>query len=258
MSAVQIAEKALAEAKQQEKTNYRLKELDGLIKEFQGKCFGSHTFDRNHSAAYMAAVWYEKFYIKKDEIYVLEHTISCSHLDSFYKKSMKQIDYKRQIYERALTSEGGKYNASYNLYSGYSQFRKEISLDKFKQLWEVAEEANLIIKQGFTGKLPELKQEWITQADYGYESTIEQCISDMGIEMIDFKQFPKVHNVIEYRTLPMFDKRRWIPKQYVKSIFEWQIKQLEKDCQDKWCSSNRYIALQSEIKILQEFINTQL
>lgn len=258
MNAVQIAEKALANAKQQEKTNQRLKELNQLVKEFQGKCFGSHTFDRNHNAAYMAAVWYEKFFIKDNEIYILEHTISCSHLDSFYKKSMKQIEYKRNIHERALTNEDGKYNASYSLYSGYSEFRKEIPLNKFKELWEIGEEANLIIKNGFKGKFPELKKEWITQGDFDYETTIEQCISDMGVEMIDFKKFPQVHNVLEYRTLPLFDKRRWLPKQYAKPILEWQIKQLEKDCQDKWCSNNRYVALQAEIKILQNFIKTQL
>jgi|688.fasta_scaffold00478_72 hypothetical protein len=258
MTAVQQAEKALADAKQQEKNNYRIQELDGLIKEFQGKCFGSHTFDRYHAAAYMNAVYYEKFFIEDGEIYVLEHTVSCSHADNHYKKSMKQIAYNRNIYSRALTSEGGKYNASYNLYSGYSQFRKEISLEKFKQLWEVAEEANTIIKNHFNGKLPELKEEWITQGDFGSESIIEQCISDMDIEMIDFKNFPHVHHVIEYRTLPMFDKRRWLPKLYAKPILEWQIKQLEKDCSSQWTSGRRYEALQNEIKILKNFINTNL
>jgi hypothetical protein len=146
----------------------------------------------------------------------------------------------------------------YNLYSGYSQFRKEISLEKFKELWEVAEEANIIIKNHFNGKLPELKEEWTTQGDFISESTIEQCISDMGIEMIDFKNFPHVHHVIEYRTLPMFDKRRWLPKPYAKPILEWQIKQLEKDCNSIWATGRRYEALQNEIKILKDFIKTSL
>lgn len=258
MTPVQIAEQALLEAKKQEKVNYRIQELNGLIKEFQNKCFGSHTFDRYHAAAYMSAVWYEKFFIEDGEIYVLEHTISCSHADNNYKKSMKQIAYNRNIYKRALTSEAGTYNANYNLYSGYSQFRKEISLDKFKELWEVGEEANLVIKQAFNGKAPELKQEWITQGDFAQESTIENCISDLGIDLIDFKQYPKVYAVLEYRTLPMFDRRRWLPKLYAKSILEWQIKQLEKDCTSIFTTYRRNESIRNEIEILKSFIKEYL
>jgi hypothetical protein len=254
MTPVQKAEKALLEAKQQETLNYRLKELKDLKKEFEGKCFGSDTFDRYSAAAYRGVVYYEKFFIEENEIYVLEHTLSLSHLDAHYKKSMKQISYSRNINQRQLTGQND-YNANYNLYSGYSQFKKKITLEKFKQLWDIAEEANLIIKNAFRGILPDLQQEWITQGDFGQESTIESCISDMGIEMIDFKQHPNVHRCIEYRTLPMFDRRRWLPKQYVKAIFEWLIKELKKDCNSQFITTRRYEALQSEIKILQDFIN---
>ena len=257
MNAVQIAEKALAEAKKQENLNYKLKELEQIKKEYEGKCFGSDTFDRYSAAAYRAAVYYEKFFLKEDEIHVIKHTITLSHFDNHYKKSMKQISYSRNINEKKLTGDN-EYNASYNLYSGYSQFRKEITLETFKGLWEIAEEANLIIKNAFKGKLPELQQEMITQGDFGQESTIEQCISDMSIEMIDFKTFPNVHRCIEYRTLPMFDRRRWLPKQYAKPILEWQIKQLQQSCQSQFTSNRQYEALQAEIKILQDFIYIQL
>lgn len=256
MNAVQQAEANLAIVKKKEQLKYRSKELKELIEAYQGKCFGSHTFERNSATAYMGAVYYEKFFLKEDEIYVLEHTLSCSHLDGFYKKSMKQISYNRNIYERKLT--GNKYNANYNLYSGYSNFRKEIPIEKFKELWEIGEEANLIIKNAFNGKSPELKQSRITMGDSNYEDSINKCISDMGIEMIDFEKFPKVHSIIEYRILPMFDKRRWLPKQYAKPILEWQIKQLEKDCSDSWCTTRRYDSLQYDIKTIQEFINKEL
>ena len=257
MNAVQIAEKALADAKQQEKLNYRLNELEQIKKEYEGKCFGSDTFDRYSVAAYRGATFYEKFFLKEDEIYVLEHTITLSHFDNYYKKSMKQISYSRNINERKLTGTN-EYNANYNLYSSYSGFRKKIPLEKFKELWEIAEEANLIIKNAFKGKLPELQQEWITQGNFGQETTIEQCLFDMGIEMIDFKNYPNVHRCIEYRTLPMFDRRRWLPKQYAKPILEWQIKELKKDCSSQFSTARRNEALQSEIKTLQNFIDTQL
>jgi hypothetical protein len=160
MNAVQQAEKALAEAKKQEKHEDRLRELEQIKSDFEGKCFGSDTFDRYSAAAYRGATYYEKFFLRDDEIYVTEHTIILSHLDNHYKKSMKQISYSRNIHERCIT--GNSYNAHYNLYSGYSNFRKEISLEKFKELWEIAEEANLIIKNAFKGKMPELNTEWIT------------------------------------------------------------------------------------------------
>lgn len=253
MSKIQEIEKQLEQAKKEENLEYKVKELAEVKKEYEGKCFGSHTFNRSHAAASMGAVFYEKFFIKEDEIYVLEHNIRLSHMDDYYKKSMKQISYNRGVNERKIS--GNKYNASYNLYSGYSHFRKEISLQKFKELWEIAEEANLVINNAFKGKLPELKTEWITQGDFGYEEKISQCISDMGIEMIDFKDFPLVHNCIEFRTLPMFDKRRWLPKLYAKPILQWQINQLEEDCRSSFCTGRRYTALQYDIKVLQEFID---
>lgn len=254
MNAIQIAEKALEKAKQEEKLKYRLRELDELVKSFQGKCFGSHTFDRQHAAANMSAVYYEKFYLEKDEIWVTEHTIRVCHMDSFYKKSMKDIQYHRTIYNRQLTGQNS-YHASYNLDSGYSGFKKKISLDKFKQLWEAGKEANLIINNAFNGKVPELKMEWITQADFGHEAKIDKCIKDIGIEIIDFKDFPIVHNVLEYRTLPMFDRRRYLPKLYAKPILEWHIKQLEKDCKSVFTTMKSFEHIQNEIKIIQEFIN---
>ena len=254
MGKIQEIEKQLELAKKEEALQYKVKELEEIKSQYEGKCFGSHTFDRSNAAACMGAVYYEKFYLKEGEIYVLEHTISLSHMDGFHKKSMKQISYNRNIYERKLT--GNNYNASYNLYSGYSHFRKEITQQKFKELWEIAEEANLVIKNAFRGKMPELKTEWITQGDFGYEEKISQCLNDMGIEMIDFKDFPLVHNCIEYRTLPMFDKRRWLPKLYAKPILQWQIEQLEEDCKSSFCTGRRYDSLQREIKILQDFIST--
>jgi len=257
MNAVQIAEKALADAKQQEKLTSRLKELKQLKKEYEGKCFGSDIFNRYSAASYRGAVFYEKFFLKEDEIYVVEHTIILSHFDNYYKKSMKQISYNRNINEKKLTGDN-EYHASYNLDSGYSRFKKEIPLETFKGLWEVAEEANLIIKNVFKGKLPELQQEQITQGDFGQESTIEQCISDMGIEMIDFKNYPNVHRCLEYRTLPLFDRRRWLPKQYAKPILEWQIRQLQKDCKSEFTTHRRYIALQAEIATLEQFISNVL
>jgi len=255
MNAVQLAEKALKDALAQEKRDSRLRELKSLQEAYEGKCFGSDLFERSSAASTRGATYYEKIYLHEDEIYVQEHTIRLTHLDSFYKKSMKQISYSRNIHVRQLTGHNS-YHADYNLYSDYSFFRKEISLETFKSLWEAAEEANIVIKNAFNGK--GLRTEVITNGDSDHEREIEKCIKDTGIDLIDFKDYPEVHSCLEYRTLPMFDKRRWLPKVYAKSILEWQIQQIEKDCESEFITQKRYEHNQKEIKIIRKFIKENL
>ena len=252
---VQELEKQLEIARKQEHLDNRTKELNQLIEQYQGKCFGTHTFDRYHAAAHMAATKYEKFFIENDEIFVTELSIKLSHLDSYYKKSMKQIDYSRNVYTRQITGQN-EYSAVYNLTSGYSFFKHEISESTFMSLWESGEEASIIIKNAFKGKV-EIK-EWITQGDSNEEAQIEQCIKDMGIDLIDFKEYPEIHRVLEYRTLPMFNRRRWMPKIYAKNILEWLVIQLEEDCRNVLSSSRRTQQIQEEIKVIQKFIKDYL
>jgi hypothetical protein len=255
MNKVQLAQKALEEAKEQERIEYLKNELDLLKKSFEGRCFGTHTFQRSNKAGHLSAVYYEKIWIseKNNEIYVLEHHITCSHYDSHYKKSSKDIAYNRSVSEKQLTGQN-EYNAHYNLNHGSSAFTKEIPLAKFKELWAAGEEAAQIIKDTFSGKFPGLQQEWISTGEHGYEEKIKRCIKDMGIHMVDLKDYPDIHRILEYRTLPLFDKNRWIPSQYIKPIIEWQISELKKDCSSQFTTHRVYEALQREINILSEFL----
>lgn len=248
-------EQKLEKAKQQEHLNNITSELNELIKNYKGKCFGTHTFDKYHAAATMSAVKYEKFFIKEDKIYVTEHIIRLTHLDAHYKKSMKQIDYSRNINTRQLSGYNS-HNAHYNLSSGYSYFKKEISESTFKSLWESGEEAAVIIKSAFKGNVD--VKEWITQGNHSEESQIEKCIKDIGIDLIDFKDHPEIYRVIEYRTLPMFDRRRWMPRIYAKPILEWLVSQIEKDLHDPWYSLKRIKTLQEEVSTIKNFIKKEL
>jgi len=256
MSKIQEIEKALEQAKKEEQLKYRLSELNQLNESFLGKCFGTHTFNRNHAAAHMSAVYYERFYIEDNEIYVTEYIIRLTHMDANYKKSMKQINYDRNIHNRVLT--GNSYNAQHNLQPGYSNFTKEISFIKFKELWECGEEANVIIKNAFRGKLPELEMEWISQGDYDDEREIDNCISEMGIEIIDFKKHPIVHRVIEFRRLPLFDRRRYLPKLYALPILKWLMEKLKKEAMSPFTSYRLRDSLLEDVKILQNFIDNHL
>lgn len=253
---VQQLEKALVDAKAQENLKYRQKELGDLIRDCKGKSFGSHTFDRSSAAVLMGATHYENFFIREGEIFVLEWNVSLSRYDAHDKKSKKAINFSRNIHERKIT--GNEYNASYNLYSGYDFTRKEISHTKFLELWESGSEAHEIIKKTFNGKAPELKTEYITQGDYGAEQSIEDCIKSMHLDIIDFKKFPKVHSVLEYKTLPMFDKRRWLPKIYAKQILQWEIGRMEKDLESPFTTARRYEAVRHEIAVIEKFVNDNL
>ncbi len=255
MTTIQQLEADLQNAKDQEKLAQRGQELAALIAAYQGKCIATHTFDRSSTAGHMGATYYEKFFIKDGEIFVREWRINLSRYNNMYKKTTVDINYSRGINEKQLTGLND-YNANYNLGQSYSHFLKDISLGKFMEIWEVGQEAHLLIKAYFDGKAPEIKTEWISQGDHNDEDTIDRAISEMGLEMIDLKAHPKVHRVLEYRTLPMFDRRRYLPKFYAKSILQWQVKELEKDLRSPFSTERRNEHTRNEIKTLNDFIKT--
>ena len=257
MTNVQKAKALLEKAELEEKLQYRQKELSELITQYKGKCFGTHTFERKNQSGTMGATYYEDFYLKDNEIWVREWGINASKFDSFYKKGKYVTQFNRSIYERQLTGQNN-YNASYNLYSGYFHYRHEISLSKFMKLWENAHELVIEIEKSFYENAPELKQELIRDGDFSNEKTIEQCIKDTGIELVDLKDYPEVHRTLEYVTLPLFDNNRWLPKIYAKSIIEWYINKLKKELNSQFATERTIIWNNKRIKILTNFINTVL
>lgn len=251
---IQQLKKELEEAEKLQERERSIKEMEELKVAYEGKCFGTHTFERKSAALYMGATMYEKFYMKEDKIYVLERNISISRCDNVYKPSKSDISYSRSYHERCLSDD--KYNTFYTLYNGY--YRKEISVEKFEQLWTGVEDCNLIIKELFETKTPELRMELIREGDSNDEDRIEKKIDAIGLDIIDFKLYPPVHRQIEYATLPMFQDRRWMPRIYAKSILEYYITELRKEQQDSWISTRMYNTLEYKIGVIREFINTNL
>jgi len=256
LTKVQLAEAALEEAKKQEQLEDRKKELNDLIEAYKGKCFATNTFERRSNAGNKSAVYYDDFFIEDGEIYVIEWNLRLSKFDSTYKVRAGEINYSKGIGKRKLT--GNKYNAHYNLDDGYSCFKHEISLEKFMYLWEIAEEANILITEAFNGKIPEVKDEWITQGEYGYEAVIESFIKGLNLDMIDLKDYPAAHTVLEYCTLPLFDKRRWLPRPYAKQILEFQISLWEEDKRRLFATARGNDALDYRIKTVNSFIQNVL
>jgi len=257
MTTVQKAKALLEKAELEEKLQNQQKELSELIIQYKGKCFGTHTFERRNQSGMMGATYYEDLYLKDNEIWVRGWEIHASKCDSFYKKGKYITQFNRNIYERQLTGQND-YNASYNLYSGYSHYRHEISLSKFMKLWETANELIIEIEKSFYENIPELKKELIRQGDFSNERTVEQCIKDTGIELIDLKNYPEVHRTLEYVILPLFDNNRWLPKIYAKSIIEWYINELKKEITNQFVTERTIIWNNKRIEILNKFINITL
>ena len=155
MTPVQLAQAALDQAKREEFLQELKKELVTLIEQYEGKCFGSDTFEIRNTSAYKSAIYYERFFIKDDNIYVTEHCISLSHYNNHYKKTLKNVAYDRHIFEKQLTSGEDRSGLRY-FYNGP---RTPISLQKFNQLWEAGDAAAAIIKTAFSTAVPELYKE---------------------------------------------------------------------------------------------------
>jgi len=229
---VQEAKEALAKAELQEKRDRIQKELDELKKEYEGKCFASHTFQRRNNAGHIGAVYYERFYIKNDEIYVVQHSINSSKYKGYQVGGKSKMDkyitsFSRNTTHRKLT--GGEYNASYTLFSGYSAFRKEISVDKFMELWKIAQDVAIEIEDRMYEKLPEVKKEWIAGGDHTEEDKVSKAIKELNLRVIDIQDYPEIERHLEYVTLPLFQNRRYLPEAYAKQILEWYIEELEQE-----------------------------
>lgn len=259
MSKIDELKRQLQEAEKAEKLEYLQKELKLVQTEYENKCFGSHTFTRKSVSSLMGAIHYEKFFIRDSKIYVHERAFHLNRYDSTHKVNKTDVNFDRHHYERVVYGdEGNNYTASYNTFSRYSFYRKEISLLQFELLWSGLDECNQIIKSLFENNLPDLKTESISQGNHDSEQRIDDSIKIIGLDIIDFKNYPRIHNYIEYVTLPMFQDRRWMPRIFAKQILEYHVNTLIKQLNEPLISSRIFNAVQSEIEVINNFINEEL
>jgi len=251
----QELEKKLKEAKEKEYLQQRVKELEQIKEEYEGKCFGSNLFNRLSKSRYFGIVYYEKFFIKENDVYVIEWTVSGQRYPAFYKAETPTYNISSHINERKLS--GNDYNASYNLFNGYHFYRKPITLKEFMFLWTAAKDCYLIIRDKFKSN-PELEIEDVRQGDHDNERSIEKAISELGLDMIDLKQHPKMFWIFEYKTLPMLQNGRWLPRIYAKQLLEYVIKDYERDSRSSWISQKAVNFNNERIATIREFINSNL
>lgn len=257
MNKIQELEQSLEKAKKEQYLGNRLNELEAIKREYEGKCFASNLFSRFAKTRWFSAKYYEKFYIKEGEIFVLEWTVTSTKHPAFYKSETSTYDMTSHIYERKLSGDN-EYNVSYNLDSGYSFHRKEITLGQFMSLWRATKECHLVIRDAFKS-YPELEIEDIRQGEHHDDLSIEKIVLELNMDIIDLKKYPKLFGMFEYkRNIPMLQNGRWLPRVYAKQILEYIIADLTKEINDPWATIGTISYNKEKISNIQEFITSNL
>lgn len=151
---VKDLEKRLASAKLQEQKEVSQKELENIRKEYEGKAFGSREFDRASRAGGSQAIYIKSVFMKGNDIYAEILSIHANTLDLNYKYSNANYNYSRSCNTEKISDNGR--SADYNIYNRFSFLKKEITKEKFMQLWLSCEVADKHIRKAFVENLVEL------------------------------------------------------------------------------------------------------
>ena len=251
MTKIQEIEQQLAQARKEEQTSYLNKDFEEIKKQYEGKCFGTHTFERNNKAAYSSAVFIEKFYIEDNNIFVLEWYISINKQDKYYKFSSSHINFNKSKRERKLT--GNNYNVQYNL-NLYSSRVKELPYANFIKLWNNADNFNEYMFEKFDETIVLTDQLRIGTAND--EDRILEGLKNTGIKYIDLFKYKELLNILMYKRLPFLQEQRFLPTLLAKTILEYQIKLNNEEMKNIWVNYTSRERLTKENNILENFINT--
>lgn len=257
MSTVAELEKQLADAKLQETVSKRQAELEKLQETYEGKAFGTHTFERNSRSVYMGGYYYERFWLnEKGLIMVKEWTFTLNRSGKDYVFSSKNLNFSRQIAERQLSDAENKYHAEYNLrQSHYLGTIKEISIAKFQEIWGEAEASwtdFLLALKNKPNELPEY--DLLRVGTSGEENKMERIAGELQLDMLDVMKFPVLYNTLQYLQLPFYYEQRWIPSIYVKRILEYQISKWKDELNNPFIKGHAIEWNNRRIKILGEFL----
>jgi hypothetical protein len=250
--------KKLALAEQNEKLEREKKEMDNLIKNYVGKCFGTRTFTQKSKASWNKAIYIEKIerYAEHKHataagtIVCTYHWINLNNMVDWHSKNnpdVKSSTYSRGVYTKNLNQ--GDYNMSYNM-SNIVDRMKEIPKETFDVLYGCGDEIEGFIEKAFSGKVNiEVAK---TIGDSGKQNSLIESYKQMGIEYIDLEKYPELLYVLRYATLPAYFEDRFLIKDYAKKSLECQIAKHKKDLASPFCT--RFETLNKEIAIIEKHI----
>lgn len=252
MNKIEELKRQLEIAEKEKLLSYRQERLNSLKKQYEGKAFATHTYERKNKARIMGAVFVERIFMEGTEIYSIVWRISINRYASIYKYATPTCNYTTYVNKNQLTNDNREDFES-ALGFGYSMFRKEITKQKFFQLWELITASTKQAELDFYKEAPEIEMELERQGDHSDESKLKKDYSVLGIDVIDLKDYPEMYRLLEYVDLPLLHHNRWIPRIYAKQVFELYIQKLKKERRESY--SPRTVAwCDARIKTIIEFL----
>lgn len=252
MKTIYDIERELEEAKKQQKLVYLNKELSELQLQYEGKAFGTHTFERQNKSSYNYAIFYEKFWIEDAKIKMLRWHISITRTGKNYTFSKDSLSFDRS--KKEITSADNGNNAGHNLIGYDFGAKKEIPVTKFMELWTQGEIVSDKLFDVYVKTIGETPFDLLRVGSSNDDKILKDAFNYLKLDIIDITQYPHVFNALQYKHLPFFQEQKYLPRIYAKQILEYQIKLWQKEKNQTWKNyDDRY---DRWIRIIQDFIKT--
>lgn len=256
MTSAQLMVQAKALEKK-EKYDVETKEMNQLIEQYVGKCFGTSKFRQKSKASYHKAIYIEKIErYEENKHATAEGTIVCSYQSIYVSKSLDwrskkntNINYTVGNYTTHLNS--GQYNMFYHMHNLIDRM-KEIPYSTFLELFMSGETATQVIEDAFSGNM-EMEIEK-TMGDSSAQSRLEESCKIAGVELIDLEKHLPLLTTIRYADLPGYMDDRFLIKSLAKVALETQIKLNNTRMSDTWCDHRRYQTFQRENDVISSYI----
>ena len=246
MKTIHEIEQELAEAKHLQNAKYLQDKFIALKEKYEGKAFGTHTFERRNKSAYASVNYYEKFWIKDNSIMFLRWSISIQRCGKNYEFSQDQLSFSR------IKSEMN----SDNITSGSYGEKKIVSYSKFMQLWEYGEFATTKLNDLFTTITDIYPTDLLRVGSSNDERMLETAFNSLRLDFVDITKDYRVFNALQYKHLPFLQEQKYLPKVHAKEILNYQISLWECEKRQRYC--NHTDRINRDIETIRNFIATKL
>lgn len=257
MNEIQELESKLTKAKIQEKLNYENKEMQECIDLYVGKCYGSRAFRQKVKHVHNKAIYITDIRrLTEHTNGAAEGTVLLTYSFVNYHKgpdwrgfTVFSANYSRGTSNIVLNDD--KYNMSHHIFNLTNKL-KEISVEKFKELYICGDEIEANIELTFSKKLDITIEK--TCGDSTNQTVLEEKYKKLDIPVIDLEKYPELLYTLRYSKLPGFFEDRFLFKDYAKKALLLEIDYKHKDMNNTWCSGSRYEALLQECMIIENHI----
>lgn len=218
---VQEVEALLEKTKKDAEIEERTRIYQELKSSYEGKCYASHTFTRRSKSGMSQAKYIESIYMdSNNDIYAKIWNI-------YINKNKYSNSVNFGISNTQLTDQS--YSPEYTLTDFIMYLTKEITLDKFKNLWQLVEHESNILDEELHKKLSDIygEPECLTSIQEG--KSFVDFITNYNIDVVDFYEYPEIYNLFKYTYLPFYYQNRWMPVEFLTESLDWYIDKLKRE-----------------------------